>query len=299
MVDAAPPTTGGTTRRRVLAWSGLVVVVVAYVGLLVLYAVSGKTRGVGEDATPPSGGILVQLHAQALEGTPQRLAVDVDIDAAGSLVEPNGFTLERPITVLLDPTAGSREVSYPAGQVPAVNRVELRLDGDIRNWPFDRYGADLVIGVYDGPPSDGRPLPTTVQIDGQVQGWRIRVTERAGLGADTGLQVFLLEAGRSGDTLAFAAILLAVMVALAFTACFVSVTTIRGRRALQPTFMSWMAAMLFATIPLRNFLPGSPPAGSWVDALVVLWVIVGLVAALAMYVTAWYRQGKPSDAGRA
>jgi hypothetical protein len=54
--------------------------------------------------------------------------------------------------------------------------------------------------------------------------------------------------------------------------------------------MSWMGAMLFAAIPLRNFLPGSPPPGSWIDAVIVLWVIVALVAALALYVLAWRQQ---------
>ncbi|MGH9272101.1 MAG: DUF4436 family protein, partial [Ilumatobacteraceae bacterium] len=92
-------------------------------------------------------------------------------------------------------------------------------------------------------------------------------------------------------TLAFAFILLAIMVALPVIALVVAVNTRwRSCRPVQPTFMSWLAAMLFATVPLRNFLPGSPPPGSWIDAVVVLWVIAGLVAALAIYATAWYRQ---------
>ena len=73
-------------------------------------------------------------------------------------------------------------------------------------------------------------------------------------------------------------------------AVYVSARTYFGRRELQPTLMSWMGAMLFATIPLRNFLPGSPPPGAWVDAVIVLWVIVALVAALGLYVLAWRQQ---------
>jgi hypothetical protein len=49
--------------------------------------------------------------------------------------------------------------------------------------------------------------------------------------------------------------------------------------------------MLFATIPLRTFLPGSPPIGSWVDYLVVLWVVAGLVLGLVIYVLAWLKWG--------
>ncbi len=55
--------------------------------------------------------------------------------------------------------------------------------------------------------------------------------------------------------------------------------------------VTWFAVMLFAVLPLRNiFPPGSPPFGSWVDYSVVLWVLGGLVASLALYVVAWWKQ---------
>ena len=71
----------------------------------------------------------------------------------------------------------------------------------------------------------------------------------------------------------------------------VKIVAYRGIRKVEATLMSWMAAMLFATIPLRTFLPGSPPIGSWVDYLVVLWVVAGLVLGLVIYVLAWLRWG--------
>ena len=76
----------------------------------------------------------------------------------------------------------------------------------------------------------------------------------------------------------------------------VAIVAYRGIRKVEATLMSWMAAMLFATIPLRTFLPGSPPIGSWVDYLVVLWVVAGLVLGLVIYVLAWLQVG---DARRA
>ena len=50
--------------------------------------------------------------------------------------------------------------------------------------------------------------------------------------------------------------------------------------------------MLFATIPIRNFLPGSPPPGSWVDVTIVLWVVVALGVALVFGVGSWWRYGR-------
>ena len=50
---------------------------------------------------------------------------------------------------------------------------------------------------------------------------------------------------------------------------------------------SWAGSRrCFATIPIRNFFPGSPPPGSWVDVLVVLWVIVALTGGLLIGVAA-------------
>jgi hypothetical protein len=49
--------------------------------------------------------------------------------------------------------------------------------------------------------------------------------------------------------------------------------------------------MLFAIVPLRNILPGSPPPGSWIDQSIVQWVLIALVLAMSLYILAWVRQG--------
>ncbi|MFF8186086.1 DUF4436 family protein [Microbacterium sp. NPDC016588] len=42
---------------------------------------------------------------------------------------------------------------------------------------------------------------------------------------------------------------------------------------------------------MRNFLPGSPPIGSWIDYLVVLGALAALVARLVIFVVARVRRG--------
>jgi len=63
----------------------------------------------------------------------------------------------------------------------------------------------------------------------------------------------------------------------------------REDRLFEAGFLGWIAAMLFATIPIRNFFPGSPPPGSWVDVLVTLWVVVALTAALVLGLAAFVK----------
>ncbi len=289
-----PPTAHRALRRR-LPVVAFIVFVVLYAGLIVLYAVSGGVQGVS--AVAPDGGVRVVITADDVDAQGQRFLVDIDLDFDDSLGEEGRFTLARPLTVVIDPSAGSRQVSYPAGQIPGVTEVELLLEGDIRSWPFDAYDTRFVVGVYDGTPEDGQLLETSFSFDGNVRGWRLvaeSLTDPSGSAQESQFAYGHVHLRRSGDTLVFAGILLGTLVALPLLALFVAGQTAAGRRPVQPTFMSWMAAMLFATIPIRNFLPGSPPAGAWVDAVIVLWVVVALVASLALYVAAWWRQGHPS-----
>jgi hypothetical protein len=39
--------------------------------------------------------------------------------------------------------------------------------------------------------------------------------------------------------------------------------------------------LLFALLPLRNSLPGSPPLGSWIDILKYFWVVAVVMVSLA------------------
>ncbi|GAA0993931.1 DUF4436 family protein [Subtercola frigoramans] len=109
-----------------------------------------------------------------------------------------------------------------------------------------------------------------------------------------------ITARRSASIVAFGIVLLVLMAVLPVLVLFLALRANTGRRKVEATLTSWIGAMLFAIIPLRTFLPGSPPVGSWIDYLVVLWVIVGLVTGLAIYVLAIDRWGtrRASDSNR-
>lgn len=94
---------------------------------------------------------------------------------------------------------------------------------------------------------------------------------------------------RSLGTIIIGLSLIVVLIALPLLGLFVAINVYRRRRKLEPAFASWIAAMLFATIPIRNFLPGAPPPGSWIDIPVVLWVIIALIAALVFWAAGWWQ----------
>ena len=142
--------------------------------------------------------------------------------------------------------------------------------------------------------ADGQTeLPTEFAIDSGVQGWHLAITpasEQPGLFTNDRMH-------RTVGIIAFGLLLLAVLITLAVVALFMVVNTFRGRRKFEPAFLAWIAAMLFATVPIRTFLPGSPPPGSWVDIAVVLWVIVALGTALVFGVGTWWRYGRTAQPG--
>jgi uncharacterized protein DUF4436 len=72
-------------------------------------------------------------------------------------------------------------------------------------------------------------------------------------------------------------------------ALFAAIQMVTRRRPFFPPFGTCYAAMLFAVVPLRNFLPGSPPTGAWIDQTIVIWVLLGPAVAMMIYIVAWYR----------
>ena len=118
-----------------------------------------------------------------------------------------------------------------------------------------------------------------------LEGW----TEHWHLMVDGSTLKTKLMVERSSGLMVFVAIILVLLVVLANLAMLVPWSAFSGRRPVEPGFAGWIAALLFALIPLRINLPGAPPIGAWIDALVFYWVEVIMLFAMAIFVTAWFR----------
>jgi hypothetical protein len=114
-----------------------------------------------------------------------------------------------------------------------------------------------------------------------VPGWSYEQGAQAAASSSVAVTGTVL---RAGSTKMVAVLMLVLMVALAVIAVMVVQSSAAGRMRLELAVASWITAMLFALLPIRGFLPGDPPVGSWIDMLVFFWVeatimlCVGLVA---------------------
>lgn len=276
-------------RRRLVAGSALVGVVGLYLALVVAYAVGESATVAQSPVERPTGGVTVLLTARTIAAAGATVHVDVTIDPDDSLLADDG-TLREPITVSLDPTEQNADLIFEAGKRPQSHSATLLFDGDIQDWPFDDYATPIgaVVTVGQGPAD--RPVDSAIEVDGAVQGWDLAAT------SDPAVPDLVVDASfhRSPAIVLFGLTLVAVLVLLPVACWIVGLKLYRERRLFEAGMLGWTAALLFAVVPIRNFFPGSPPPGSWVDVLVVLWVIVALTVALFIGVAAWIRHPRPT-----
>jgi hypothetical protein len=264
--------------------------VVAYGVVVGLYALNDQTmRTDGCAVTPGPGEALLTISPQSVDAVRDRVTATIDVASFGPV--GSGAVADEDLTLVLVGTDGPRTYRFDAGSLVSPISVDIITEGSVEAWPFDVHTADIGVALVRGEvTTDAETVPVVMCGMVHVPGWVFDGDPRAD---DDGLATFHLDVRRSAATIAFGIVLLALMVMLPVLGITVAITVLRGRRKVEASLTSWMAAMLFAIVPLRTFLPGSPPIGSWVDYLVVLWVVAGLVAALVVYVIAWLRWAAP------
>lgn len=237
---------------------------------------------------PTAAGTTVTLAVESIQNSYSQLVGDLIVSPGPELLDPATNGLKQNLSV--DVTSATTPVkrTWSKGMLPGVFPVPLTLARDVERWPFDRYyTGPITVELFIG----GATIPERANVTfiDRLPGWKVHVT-RAGAHA---LAPYQVELQRSASTMVFASIVLCILVAIALLAVFVAVHTLRGRRRFQSPMTAWYAAMLFAVVPLRNSLPGSPAFGSWIDLTIVLWVLVALVVAMLLYIVAWWRQLEP------
>ncbi len=283
-----------------------VVVLIVYVGVLVLYATSTRLEvavddrgsengdssivGIEFTSVDPLGGtaqtVVRVLPAKKFIDGNLRLREDLTVEIISSF--PNvrddqarmGYTVSR-----LDFTRGSSILTL-------AGNATLTVDGAYQDYPFDVFRSTLVATAsVPGKEAESAQL----EVLGDVPSWLIRAGEVRSWPATGGTSVNV-ELLRSWSTKTFVFLLLAAMIVLAVLAMLVAVASASRRREAPVQLAGWFAAMLFALIPLRLNLPGAPPIGVWMDFVVVLWVLLAIMAGLALFITAWLRRTPAPDA---
>jgi hypothetical protein len=269
---------------------GVAVFIAAYVASIVLYVNDGMghTRQVAE-SPPSSDGTKVTVDVEEIQSDNSLLIANYNVAPGPELLDPVTHNLKEDLSLLVTSAVSASKRTWSKGTLPDVFRVSVTLTGDVADWPFDRYhsgpiSARLLSGAAQEPLT-----PKVIMVD-RLLGWKIDV---AHVNQADVLSPYRVDLYRSRSTVAFAVVIVSVLIALAGVGLFVAIQTSRDRRKFQPPMTTWYAAMLFAVMPLRNALPDSPPFGCWIDVTIVLWVIVVLVISMVIYISCWWRHLRP------
>jgi len=180
-----------------------------------------------------------------------------DIQAVGALKGPTG-SFRTDLHVLTTSTH-NESVKLEQGQwAPDIDQA-FTLGGTPTDYPFDRYFTLMEIRVVD---PDGYLVPTSVSVY-NTDPFFTATTDYDQVYSD-GVDIDL-SLKRSVPTLFFALFIMVLMLGLALAATIAAYYVLRWRKGLQFSPASMMAGLLFALVPLRNAVPGSPPIGSIID----------------------------------
>lgn len=284
---AAPPPPEKPKRRRLLG-------IAILGGFVVVYALSlfGFVL-LGESAAPlkapdlnASDDTVVLIRVEELKTVANRLGVKVLVYPQEAMWDSRLDVLKQDTAVRMDPPNDLGDLVYPAGKSPAQVATTVEAHGDPEIWPFDSYETDtLSADVLVGSGDDRKYKPARIEVTGKLEGWDVSVA-RVGEGGDS----VIITLQRSKAPLIFDLGICLVLFAMPTIALAVVIPMVIGKRKVVPPFGGWFAALLFAVIPIRNFLPGAPPPGAWIDQALVIWVLIALVGAMGLYMFAWYRR---------
>jgi hypothetical protein len=282
-------------RRAVIGIGIVVAFLIVYV--LSLFGVHLLAKSSAPLKTPELGtteDTVVLVRLEELKTVANRLSVKVLVMPEDNIVDKRLDVLTQEAAVRMYPPNDSGDLVFPAGKSPAQVAATVEAHGDPNNWPFDSYATDeLSAEVLVGSGDARQKVPARVEVSGKLDGWDVsvrRVHDSEDKQNPDSLDNVVITLHRSKSTLIFDAGICLVLFALPALALTIAVLMLTGKRKFVPPFVTWFAAVLFAVIPIRNFLPGSPPAGAWVDQALVLWVLIALVVAMILYFITWYRR---------
>jgi len=296
MMAGPPAPTAAKGRQFAIAFGIVATLIVIYVLSLIavhLLAKSAPPLPAVDLSKVEAEDSVVQVRLEKLDTVANRLTVNVLVYPKDTLYDKNFGVLTTDAAVRLYPDNDLGDLQYPVGKAPAQVSTTIEAHGDPANWPFDTYRTGVISAdVFTGSGANKEKTAARVEATGRLDGWDASVTrvhDEGDSNPDLKDDV-VITLHRSKGQLIFDVGICLVLISLPVLALWVAIPVALGRTSFLPPLTTWYGAMLFAIVPLRNILPGSPPYGSWVDQAIVLWVLIGLVAALTLFLVGWWRQ---------
>ncbi len=244
--------------RRILGFGAVLAIIVAasVSGFLVSNSNTDQVTDFGDFDNPNRVEVTAWITKIDTAGQAYSMTV-TDVRPFGSLADDSG-NFAKDATLFTNAVGNWRDPIKAGDSAPDVEQ-RMFMTGHVTNYPFDRYQSTMELHVIDG---DGTELPTAVTVMNTDLFFQIDTAKAT---SSTGGTLIRLGIHRSAPTLVFAVFIMVLMLGLSAAAVAAAFYVLHWRRGLIFPACSMMAAILFALIPLRNAVPGSPPIGSIID----------------------------------
>lgn len=279
-------------------------VLVSYLAALIVF---GSSAGYQTDAylekPISSDQSAVTLNLDLVEVDPNQNTMDLTATPQlyGELGEPlaSGSYVETPLTFVFDAYSEQTRWAPNPGDIQAAMPITLRLIGEVDNYPFDTYEAQLFAAVQERESAQSIAIPLFIHdLQEQIPGLSISSVQNAFLSNETndesieldrsnGLASVAWEIGRSPGVVLIVVLLAALILTGAFVSILITVAILRGKRPPSINSLGWLAAFLFALFSVRAQLPGAPPSGVLFDVVIFYPTVLVLVLLIAVNVAAW------------
>jgi hypothetical protein len=281
----------GFRRARVIVGLALAVLfVVAYVIVAASYRADVDQRFTAP--APPVDGVALVFAPSQMSADQRTVSGEMLLFVGPQLTFADGELTQR-LEIELYPTLSQGALVYAVGKQPSPVTVTLPAAGIVQRYPFDQYAVALSVrAVVVDAEGETTPVASQVSLFFQMPGWTYEPSTTIGAGAGSARSRAAGTIMRSFSTKLIALLLLVLMVVLAVIAVIVVQRGASGAMPLELSVASWLTAMLFALLPIRGFLPGNPPVGSWIDILVFFWVEGTIMVCVALTVTGLLVRGR-------
>jgi hypothetical protein len=244
-------------------------------------------------ATAGQAAVQIYVEPISIDAHNRSMHAHVRLVASRTLRERLVAAPDHSLFLILGQGDSAREILFPANQpVPTVT-VDLDLSGgNVANYPFDTYRADLSVQCFADalpPATEAKALAAEVGVWEAVLGFQLETAERPDSNPSEVRLHF--DIYRSGGFALFALAAYGAMVVLGCAALTIGILAFMGVRRPDAPFVGALGAIVFALPTLRSALPGTPPLGVRADMLVFLWTEIAAVIAVALFVSTWARHG--------
>ncbi|MDO3340090.1 DUF4436 family protein [Mycobacteroides abscessus subsp. abscessus] len=250
----------------------------------------GRATVLGESNNPDR--VNVRLLIQKIDPATARISAQLQLRGEGALADEH-HNLKQDTTLVSNAVTNPTVVAK-ANERPEYVSVQFALrDGMFSDYPFDRYTSNFIFRVYVGDGPNRREVPVRVAIDNidtfftltPKQDQSVQPPGRAGDQSTTPQQMFIAIASvaRSTSTVVFAVFIMAFMWCLTVAALIAAWYVGSGKLGLFWSGLGFLGTLLFALIPLRDAVPGSPPIGSIID-FAAFFIAEGVVS-ISMIIT--------------